>query len=78
MQRTRKSGWLFTTKGLGFRIMHKYRSNTFTFFSEAWFLYSLIEQKGRFLVEGPVSREENLYISLEVYHPILREKFSQK
>ena len=46
--------------------------------NEAWFLYSLIEQKGRFLVDGPVSRGENLHIALEIYHPLLREKFSQK
>ena len=48
------------------------------FTSEAWFLYSLIEQKGRFLVNGPVSRGDNLHVGLDFYHPILREKFSQR
>ena len=48
---------IFEAKGLNTRLTANEQR-----ISNAWFLYSLIEQKGRFRVDGPVSRGEHLSI----------------
>ena len=46
--------------------------------SEAWYLFSLLEQKQRYLVSGPVSRGDTVELSLKFYHPDLKLKFSRR
>ena len=45
--------------------------------SEAWYLYSLIEQKQRYLLPGPVSRGEEVEEALSHYHSDIRSEFSR-
>ena len=53
-----------------------YFLSTDLFVTDGWFLYSLLEQKGRYLIEGPVSRGKKLQTSLDHYHPLLKDAFS--
>ena len=46
--------------------------------SEAWYLFSLIEQKQRYLIDGPVSRGDTVEISLKFYHPRLKLEFCRR
>jgi hypothetical protein len=45
---------------------------------EAWYLFSLIEQKQRYIVPGPVSRGDTIEICLKFYHPKLKLEFSRR
>ena len=46
--------------------------------SEAWHLYTLIEQMQRYLISGPVSRGDTVELSLKHYLPLLNLEFSKK
>ena len=45
--------------------------------TEAFYLYSLIDQKQRYLISGAVSRGEEIEEALEYYHYLIKPKFSQ-
>ena len=72
-----KTEVLFMKKESGLKLFGRmlYLFFTVSYCSEGWFLYSLIEAKSRYLIDGPISRGDNLIISLEYYHPILHDCF---
>ena len=46
--------------------------------SEAWHMYTLIEQMQRYMISGPVSRGDTIELSLKHYLPLLNLEFSKK
>ena len=46
--------------------------------TEGFYLYSLVEQKQRYLVPGPVSWGEEVEEALAYYHPLIKIEFSRR